>query len=745
MVHAARRGGRKETSDLSPNFLRRAAALRGHPRMGPVTSEIRKTSWRATAPFRLGEWEVLPASGELRGRRGIERLRPLLMDVLLRLAFGAGEVVRRETLLEDVWPRRMVNDEVLSRAIAELRNHLGDDARGARYIETLPKIGYRLLAPVEAITAAEASLAPPAAPARPAPLADSRSRGVLWLAGALAAAAFGVGAWALWRHGAAPAHDFERQLAGARPLTSDPALELAPRFSPEGDRVAFALGEGSDSRIVIQALDGTSRQFVGSAAGTLRHSPAFFPDGKRIAFFRRSGRECAIVEHDLATGAERVLLDCAQSPAPRFDLSRDGRFLVFSAAARPQHPLGLWVKEIGGGAPRALTAPEPGMGDDLFPRFSPDGRRIAFFRGSDSHRHPWIVSSGDGKGSRVAPNVEGLSYGLAWTAAGGPVIAAADWFGFRALNVIDPAGGNARLIGARGARFPDVSARGDIVWENAVYAANVWRVDLGAGGEPKVLWRSTRYSSQPEFSPDGKTVLFSSNRDGSDAIYVAALDGAPRRIAFGDEPRYLRPHWAADGRSVLAVRITTSAAGAAIQEAVRIPAQGGAPELIAAAGKAVNDMRETRDGRWLVWGELSGHAMRIMRAPTADPTRAERLPWPLASHYEMNAERAVLAQPQLRVLTSCRLDTLACEPLELEVPDADLYHWELGARSLFLRMREDGAARIVRYDLASRRVVGRIPFAPSGAGTSLAVSPDESVLLVVREEGPAIDLMIARR
>lgn len=744
MVRNAARAARMAASDLSPKFLHPAGARHAHPRMGPVTSEIPKTSWREMAPFRLGDWEVLPASGELRGRRGVERVRPLLMDVLLRLAFRPGEVVRRETLLEDVWPRRMVNDEVLSRAIAELRTHLGDDARGARYIETLPKIGYRLVAPVERLASLEPS--PGAAPPPPAAPYPARRPVALWLAaGALLLAAVGVGVWALFRAGTAAAPDFERLLANARPLTSDPALELAPRFSPDGTRVAFALGEGPESRIVIQALDGSSRQFVGDAAGVLRHSPAFFPDGKRIAFYRRRGSDCAIVEHDLASGAERVLLDCAQSPSPRFDLSRDGRFLVFSAAPRPQHPLGLWVKEVGGGAPRSLTAPEPGMGDDLFPRFSPDGRRIAFFRGSDSHRHPWIVSREDGAGARIAPNVEGLSYGLAWAADDGPIVAAADWFGFRALNVIDPGGGKARLIGARGARFPDVSARGDIVWENAVYAANIWRVDLGSGSEPRALWKSTRYTSQPEFSPDGSRVLFSSNREGADAIYVSPLEGDPVRIAFGDAPRYLRAHWSADARSVLAVRITTSAAGAAVQEAVRIPASGGTPEVIAALGKAVNDVRETRDGRWLVWGELSGHAMRIMRAPLADPARAERLPWPLASHYEMNGERAVLAQPQLRVLTSCRLDTLACEPLDVEVPDADLYHWELGPRSLFLRTRAGGKERIDRYDLASRKVVSSVPFAPSGAGTSLAVAPDESVLLVVREEGPAIDLMIARR
>src|SRR5688572_20513975 len=99
-------------------------------------------------PFFLGELEVRPASNEIVSGGAVQRVRPLLMQLLLRLAAEPGEVVRRETLLAEAWPRRMVADEVLSRTIAELRSALGDEAKQARYIETLPKIGYRLIAPV---------------------------------------------------------------------------------------------------------------------------------------------------------------------------------------------------------------------------------------------------------------------------------------------------------------------------------------------------------------------------------------------------------------------------------------------------------------------------------------------------------------------------------------------------------------------------------------------------------------------
>ena len=109
---------------------------------------LHKSSWRAAGPIRIGEFEAQPASNELRGPEGMVRLRPLLMDLLLRLAADPGCVVTRETLLADVWALRADDDEVLSSAIGDLRCVLGDDAIQPRYIETLPQAGYRLVAQV---------------------------------------------------------------------------------------------------------------------------------------------------------------------------------------------------------------------------------------------------------------------------------------------------------------------------------------------------------------------------------------------------------------------------------------------------------------------------------------------------------------------------------------------------------------------------------------------------------------------
>jgi hypothetical protein len=205
----------------------------------------------------------------------------------------------------------------------------------------------------------------------------------------------------------------------------------------------------------------------------------------------------------------------------------------------------------------------------------------------------------------------------------------------------------------------------------------------------------------------------------------------------------MRPHWSADGRSVHAIRVSLGAKGKGVQDAVRIPVDGAAAEVLALPGP-VNDVRESADGRWLYWGTLTPNGMQLWRAPRDDTGKSERLPLPPMSQYQISGGRIVFAQPQLTRLTACRLDTLACAPLEAELPAQDLYHWSIGPRSLYLRVREGGRVAIARFDLESGQRLETIAVAPSGAGTSIAPSPDESVLVVGREEAPAVDLMLAR-
>src|SRR5215468_3688278 len=111
-------------------------------------------------PFRVGGRLVTPSANEIDG----VRVDSKAMDMLVVLAKAAPDVVSTEDLLKEVWPDVLVVDNVVYQAVAQLRKALGDDARASRYIETVPRRGYRLIAPVERIEQKVEEPKPPVIP-----------------------------------------------------------------------------------------------------------------------------------------------------------------------------------------------------------------------------------------------------------------------------------------------------------------------------------------------------------------------------------------------------------------------------------------------------------------------------------------------------------------------------------------------------------------------------------------------------
>lgn len=125
------------------------------------------TQRRPRTPFDLGKVRVDPARLCIVGPSGPLHLEPRVMDVLVTLAERAPEPVTRGELIDAVWGDAVVTDSVLSRCISILRERLGDDRASPRFIETLSKRGYRLLAPVGRAQV-RPSIGQPVGPPRPA-------------------------------------------------------------------------------------------------------------------------------------------------------------------------------------------------------------------------------------------------------------------------------------------------------------------------------------------------------------------------------------------------------------------------------------------------------------------------------------------------------------------------------------------------------------------------------------------------
>lgn len=142
--------------------------------------------------WRIGDWTACSDSDTVR-RDGVQhKLERRAMEALVLLAANAGQVVKKDELIDTVWGRLAVSDHSVAMVISQLRRAFRDDARNPTYIETITKRGYRLIAPCEAVVDAPAR--PPvlaAAPERVPLTAGSQTMVVLVSAGVALA---GVGA-----------------------------------------------------------------------------------------------------------------------------------------------------------------------------------------------------------------------------------------------------------------------------------------------------------------------------------------------------------------------------------------------------------------------------------------------------------------------------------------------------------------------------------------------------------------------
>jgi len=98
--------------------------------------------------YQFGEFTLDAGRRLLTRNKQVLPLPPKTFELLLELVRRAPGVVRRQELMDDVWPTELVNDEALTQRVMLLRRALGDDPRAPRYIASMPRWGYRLVAPV---------------------------------------------------------------------------------------------------------------------------------------------------------------------------------------------------------------------------------------------------------------------------------------------------------------------------------------------------------------------------------------------------------------------------------------------------------------------------------------------------------------------------------------------------------------------------------------------------------------------
>ena len=304
--------------------------------------------------FYLGPWLVQPSLDRMSVEGRIVQVRPKVMDLLVYLAGSAGLVISKETLLNEVWHTEAISESALTRTITELRSAVRDDVDQPRFLETIPKRGYRLIAPVRPVASQEESHA-----------RRRRVPALVILVGALLIS----GSLALLLYERVPSEPTDAPRV--RPLTAWPGHESWPSFSPDGKRVALVWSGESDDNldIYVKGIDDDSRVRLTTDPAP-DGSPAWSPDGRAIAFLRGSNRGVAVYVVPASGGPEQFIATLKTRPFSRphssfkmLDWSGDGA-LVVADQNSPEEPFHIIRLSIDTGETQQLTSPPPHSSGD---------------------------------------------------------------------------------------------------------------------------------------------------------------------------------------------------------------------------------------------------------------------------------------------------------------------------------------------------------------------------------------------
>ena len=506
------------------------------------------------APFRLGPWLVRPDRHTISNTESASeaRLHPKAMGVLVALAERGTDVYPREELMARVWGDAFVGEEVLTGNIRELRKAFGDDAKHPRFIETVPKRGYRLLVEVgspETVEAGSASITETTRPSR------RRAGFSVLLTASSVVVAIAVAAWLV---GGKLGQNEAGQPSFTR-LTESPGEELHPNLSPDGEVVVFSAFDGEHWHIYRQRVRG-SRPFnltKGTTADNIH--PSFSPDGLHIAF--RSERDGGGVFIMGASGESvRRVADFGFNPTWSPDATRLAvstlRFISPYLAERGPD-VELRIVEIATGEPETLVE-----GRALQPSWSPHGQRIAFW---GIERDIWTIPADGGEMVRVTDDREQWrNWNPIWSPEGQHLYFASNRGGSmnvwrirvdetsgRALGKPEPVTTPTDHIG-----YFSVSRNAQrIVYASTDVGGNLLQIgfDPEAGsvvGEPIPVTRGSRIFIAPQPSPDGESLL-SWTPGPDEGISIVGVDGdnlRPLAVGAARSPRF--PRWSPDGKHI---------------------------------------------------------------------------------------------------------------------------------------------------------------------------------------------------
>ncbi len=564
--------------------------------------------------FRLGDWLVRPSRAAIvRGAEAVH-VTPRSMAVLIYLADAGGEVVSRNEILDAVWPGMSVTPDALSQCVVELRKAFRDDPKHPAVIQTIPKIGLRLLIAVTPVAAAEVEpRAEPSPPAARRPEIFSPRAALITGLFAVAIASTAL----LWKSSAD--RSWQDPLVGAdfSDVTDFIGSEEHAAIAPDGRFVAFVSDrDGAWDVFVGQIGTGDFQNLTRGRIADLRNPAVrmldFSPSGSEVLIWSSKNRSWSIpiVGGDLRPGPAGIA---------ELDWSSDGKRVVSHPAA-PGDPLFVASADELSHGQRIYAAP-PGI-HCHFPLWSRDGKTIYFVRGFvPDEMDIWQLAASGGDPQRLTWHNSRVSFPilldertllyLATSADGsGP------WT--YALDLEDRT--THRVKSASNA-YTSLAATADgrrLVVTESRPTAGLWSVQLTEGiAGPQAVTQipiHTQRGVAPRLGPD--SLLYRAPKAGTDALWKHEGSAAARELWSGQEGRVIDgPALSTDGAHIA---FTVQSRGKTWLYVMRSDGSGArrlVQELDVRGAPAWSP-----DGKWIAIAALHGGEPRLFKVPAAGGT-----------------------------------------------------------------------------------------------------------------------------
>jgi Tol biopolymer transport system component/DNA-binding winged helix-turn-helix (wHTH) protein len=699
-----------------------------------ATHRIREEATRFLA---VGEHVVDTDTLRIVTLQGSPRLTPKAAAVLIQLARAAGRTLSRDDLLNVVWKGTCPTPDVLTQAVKDLRRSLGDDLHAPRYVETLPRLGYRLVAPARFVDRYDSDARDTAIVETPTEAKPARRIAVGLASAALALVAIASVGFG-WRRDETPAPAKARWHASEqRAITADPGPENFPRISPDGTRVAYSVGEADHhhAHIVQRSLTQSRVMRLTEPSASDEFFPVWSPDGATIAFARHEGDDCRILVAPALGGPERLVDRCWSGAVNYFSWAPDARHLVTTVPTSPAGTdMAIVTIPVEGGASVPL-AYDHGFADmDLDARYSPDGAQIAFRRGASPYSDLYVVGT-NGGAVRQLTHLASRMRGFDWTRDGSALVFSSSHEGPQALYTVSIADARIEALGVAPAAFPSAARASDtVVYEIPRVRTQLATVDLDATDPSQhELVPSTGSDGAPAFSPIDDRIAFVSDRSGAQQLWLNdPASGETWPLTESDEPTLRYPVWRPDG-----ARLLITARGASMGRLIEVDIATHTRRVLTAdsedvrygvygldPGTFVAVVGGSGQGRELIAFENTKDAETHRRVVARDVGRIDY------DHVQATVYFTKIAQPGLY-----KLDPVTGEATLVtdRINPAHLDGWLVnGGRVFYIEPKAIGPSDVHELDPASGddRIVATIP--DSIADFNFSVSHDRKRIVIVR-------------